>query len=126
MEKGSLFSWATEAIWTKVRLREAGYEIPDDLCELCKEAPDTSHHRLFCCEGKQEVKEIRQSIFAEWEVSLLKEMGPGWLVSRGLCKHPGDFIPPPLPVRDHLLVQGSRSPSARSFPRQGILRWQLP
>ena len=96
LEKGCLLSWATEAIWTKIRIQAAGYAIPDALCDVCKAAPDTSFHRLFCCEGVPQLSSIRREIFSGWELQLLKDKGPSWLVARGLCRHPGDFIPLPL------------------------------
>ena len=109
LEKGCLYSWASEGMWTKARLKAAGYAVSDDLCEVCRLAPDTSHHRLFCCEGKQEIIDIRKNIFEEFDLQLLKEMGPSWIVARGLCRHPGDFIPPP-PADGGGSTSGVRTP----------------
>ena len=39
----------SNAVWTKTRRRDAGYNVPGTLCELCGEAEDTLHHRLWFC-----------------------------------------------------------------------------
>ena len=39
-------SAATNALWPKTRLKEAGYVVEDTRCQMCWAAEDTIHHRL--------------------------------------------------------------------------------
>ena len=48
-QKGMYLCAATDAIWPRTRLAEAGYEI-DPMCEKCGQEPDTLHHRIWKCQ----------------------------------------------------------------------------
>ena len=40
---------ACDAIWTRTRLRDAGYLLEDVSCPLCGTQEDTLHHRVWNC-----------------------------------------------------------------------------
>ena len=49
-EKNALAAVATNAVWTRQRLYDAGYDTDDTLCERCGVEADTLHHRLWRCQ----------------------------------------------------------------------------
>ena len=46
-ESSSLRNAAVNAIWTKCRLGEAGYELETTLCDMCGQENDTLWHRIL-------------------------------------------------------------------------------
>ena len=54
----------TGAIWTRVDLHKAGYDIPSTMCPLCECKPDTLKHRIWECTAAQ-VQEQRDKINPE-------------------------------------------------------------
>ena len=54
--KNAVATVATNALWTRQRLSDAGYEVDDTMCERCGTDEDTLHHRLWRCPDDQCVK----------------------------------------------------------------------
>ena len=54
----------TGAIWTRVDLHKAGYEMASIMCPLCEAKPDTLKHRIWECKAAR-VQEQRDKIDQE-------------------------------------------------------------
>ena len=56
LEKGMLRSVTCGAVWSQVRLQDAGYDV-SAACPLCGLAPDTIHHRVWMCPCSEEARQ---------------------------------------------------------------------
>ena len=93
--KNLLLVTACNALWTKTRAAEAGYDVGDALCELCQNGPDTLHHRLWVCQ-KPEVCAARDAIAKPWVIRAALAAGPtSSLYCRGMWDHPAQHLPMP-------------------------------
>ena len=85
----------SNAVWTKTRLRDAGYVVPDTLCELCGEAEDTLHHRLWLCCAPC-VMQARCAAATEAVMRDAVAAGPtSTFFQHALLPHPSDVAPGP-------------------------------
>jgi len=50
-EKAVVAAVCCNALWTRKRLKDSGYEIESTLCELYGLEEDTIHHRLYMCKN---------------------------------------------------------------------------
>ena len=57
-EKGCMVNFIVQGIWTKTRAKQAHYQVDDELCHLCREAPDTVEHRMFKCKAVAQVRAV--------------------------------------------------------------------
>ena len=93
--KALVLSASCDAIWTRVRAREAGYSIPSILCELCGLAEDTLDHRICGCTAEK-VVEARAAACPPW---FLRLMGDGSedpiKLTKGIILHPAHLVPAP-------------------------------
>ena len=49
------------AVWTRTRAKQGGYDVESTLCELCSEGEDSVHHRLWLCQHAR-VVELRNKV----------------------------------------------------------------
>ena len=79
---------ACNAVWTKTRARESGYEFDDVMCTLCGKQEDTIHHRLWRCDHPP-VKAARERAATPAVIAAAVAAGPSSaLFNRGLFPHP--------------------------------------
>ena len=93
-------------IWTKTRLKEAGYEV-DDVCELCGQPCDDLRHRLYICKHPDVVEARRQALKGRMGPFIHDALGATeWdpLYTRAAFRHPGDFWPRPSQWYEATLV----------------------
>ena len=106
-ESPSLRKAAVNAIWTKCRLKEAGYELETTLCDMCGQENDTLWHRIWFCRNPQEV--AARNRFANPALqteATRKDVDLLW-VTRAIIDDPSDHLPPPnakdLAVNEEIL-----------------------
>ena len=88
-------SAATNALWSKTRLLEAGYIVEDLSCQMCGIANDTIHHRLWECTHPK-ASEARRECAKEAVIRRALQAGPtSLLYNCGILDHPADRVPPP-------------------------------
>ena len=89
-DKGTMLSLACNAIWTRSRLAEAGYEL-DDCCCLCRAGRDTMFHRLY---EREATKEQRGTLACPGLLQrALLAGGDSVLYTRGILQHPAEWWP---------------------------------
>ena len=59
--KRAIDNGVCNAVWTMADANAAGYNVPNDLCGLCGQHPDTLHNRLWVCQHPK-VMEARERI----------------------------------------------------------------
>ena len=106
-ESSSLRKAAVNAIWTKCRLKEAGYELETTLCDMCGQENDTLWHRIWFCRNPQLV--AARNRFANPALqteATRKDVDLLW-VTRAIIDDPSDHLPPPnakdLAVNEEIL-----------------------
>ena len=91
---GALRSVAASAIWTNTRLVAAGYAV-SGRCPMCRNAPDTLHHRWWECPASQVE---RDRLASQEQQARARAAGPtSVLYSRAILEHPGETWAPPSP-----------------------------
>ena len=94
-DKDVVHATACNAIWSKTRLKEAGYDVECTKCELCGVSEDTAFHRIWQCQAPTAVAArtraaakglVRKAIAAGQEDPLY---------THGFFPHPGDSIQMP-------------------------------
>ena len=92
---------AGNAVWTRSRAGEAGYEV-DVRCDLCHSSPDTVLHRLWFCPACHSQREDVFEGFNEKfdllpppDLAAANNEDDFVLYTRGLFRHPGDVYPFP-------------------------------
>ena len=86
---------ACDAIWTKKRANEAGFQT-DCVCDLCGKDEDTIKHRLWSCRCEAVTKARAEARIPKWFLEIArraKEDDP--LYCRGFFPHPADVFPRP-------------------------------
>jgi hypothetical protein len=92
-EKKAVGAASTNAIWTKTRLRDAGYLVEDVMCHLCGKVEDTLHHRMWWCDDPA-VVEARTKAATPEVIAAARLAGPqSTLYQFGICAHPSDDMP---------------------------------
>ena len=104
-------NFVTGGIWDKPRLRTGGYDVPEDemKCDPCEE-PDSLEHRLWVCQGTEE---LRHKLLTVEELAWMDEDREceglekvrKRLAKKGLCRHPG--IGQPHPAKEGWTVAGN-------------------
>ena len=90
---------ATDAIWPRTRLAEAGYEI-DPMCEKCGQEPDTLHHRIWKCQDSA-CRAARQEVAPNWLVSEAIRAGQSSLFYNcGLMANAADLMRGPTELAE--------------------------
>ena len=84
---------ATNALWTLTRLKDAGYVVDSTKCALCHTHEDTLHHRVWCCQHPDAVRERNKVCSMEIQ-NRARAAGPvSILYNHGVMQHPGDDLP---------------------------------
>jgi hypothetical protein len=84
---------ATNMLWSKTRLRDAGYDIENVMCDLCNAEEDTVHHRAWRCQHGP-VKAARCKAATAEVIALAIQEGEGSCVfQHGIIRHPADYLP---------------------------------
>ena len=123
-------NFITGGIWTRTRIAEAGYSLPEGTkCPLCEDLEDIVEHRLFEC-THLEVAEARVEILRPWmskwlrgQVSVLasqwaspsdrhREDTARSLARQGLARHPG--LGQPQPAQDGVKLRGTQPQHSRA------------
>ena len=113
---GIAISFVCDGIWTKTRLDEAAYELPNLRCELCGEQ-DTRQHRFLHCQHPEVRQHTRDTL--TW-----KDMK--WLMTDSSIRNrermrPGSWLCKALPgtpaEANRLLLQRDRSMKAIQMQR---------
>jgi len=60
-EKAVVGAAGCNALWTRTRVKKAGYILESTKCELCEKEEDTIHHRLYMCTHPKAL-EARQAV----------------------------------------------------------------
>ena len=94
-ESSSLRNAAVNAIWTKCRLKEAGYELETSLCDMCGQEDDTPWHRIWFCKNPQVVAARNRFASTALQAEATKENTDLLRVTRALTDDPSDHLPPP-------------------------------
>ncbi len=101
---------ACGAIWTGSVARARGYDT-DGLCALCHAAPDTVHHRTYCCEAtRHSVQAAVPSWF--WDEARRSSAHDAFWTT-AVVPHPAEEAPPPradlLCEVEHLTREGKEN-----------------
>ena len=91
--KHAVTAVVTHSLWTRTRLHEAGYVVPDTRCELCGLQEDTLFHRLWECSHPQVV--AGRTLHAD-QAFLCRVLAAGptsSFFSHGMLPHPCDSGP---------------------------------
>ena len=76
------------AVLTKLRTYQAGYDLSDVSCQLCGSHPDTIHQRLWKCQNP-EVRKAREVVATQTVIRAAVAAGPqSPLYNRRLSAHP--------------------------------------
>ena len=107
---------ATNAVWTRVRLADAVYDLDDVSCELCGLAPDTLHHRLWWC-SNQDVQRARNNACCSEIIIAARDSGTATaLYQTALFPHPAEDCPLPAETPNVVFERGSfRSSDAQAM-----------
>lgn len=90
---------ASNSVWCKDRLAEAGYTLDNTLCDLCGEAEDSLHHRLWECTNQQ-VTIARGATVKQYTFDTVrKEERNSILCCHALLPHFADNMPLPAGPR---------------------------
>ena len=82
------------AIWTKQRAKEAGYQQDSLLCDFCGMDEDTIEHRVCHCPAAQDV---RAEFADEVDIMMANALRDPLFAFRGIFSHPGDKAKRPPP-----------------------------
>ena len=85
-DKCTLRCAQANALWPRQRQYDAGYDV-DPTCQMCGAAPDTVHHRCWCCEWEGATR-MRQSIASPELIAKALRSPDAALYTRGLRPHP--------------------------------------
>ena len=106
-ESSSLRNAAVNAIWTKCRLKEAGYELETTLCDMCGQENDTLWHRIWLCRNPQVVAARNRFANTALQTEATREDVDLLWVTRAIIDDPSDHLPPPndkdLAVNEEIL-----------------------
>ena len=91
--RAAIATLACDGFWPKTRLAEAGYILDDTLCDLCRAATDTMHHRIYECPGASFLRDTLVDPL-ELEELLTDAHAHPWQ-TRAVRPHPGAAAPPP-------------------------------
>ena len=98
-QRAAVATLACDGFWTKTRLRDAGYVLPDTLCDVCRGAEDTLFHRLFECKA---TAHIRDSFISPDDLgALLDQAHVHHWQTRAIRPHPAAAAPPPRDAGCH-------------------------
>ena len=126
-ESSSLRNAAVNAIWTKCRLKEAGYELETTLCDMCGQENDTLLHRIWFCRNPQVVAARNRFASPALQAEATRENADLLWVTRAIIDDPSDHLHPPndkdLAVNEEILVVEAWNLGTGSL--LGIQRWQL-
>ena len=110
-ESSSLRNAAVNAIWTKCRLKEAGYELETSLCDMCHQENDTLYHRIWFCKNPQAVAARNRFASAALQAEATKENADLLWVTRAITDDPSDHLPP-LSAKDCAVKEEIWDPEA--------------
>ena len=85
---------AVNAIWTKCRVKEAGYELYTSLCDMCGQEDDTLWHRIWFCNNPQVVAARNRFASAALQAEATKANADLLWVTRAITDDPPDHLPP--------------------------------
>ena len=93
--KHAVTAVVTNSVWTRSRLHEAGYMVPDTCCEMCGLQTDTLFHRLWECTNDLVV--AGRLLHADQALQRrATAAGPtSSFFVHGMLPHPCDSVPPP-------------------------------
>ena len=115
LQRGCLLSVAAGALWTRTRLRDAGYHVCP-MCPKCGKAEDTEHHRWWMC-SHPDAQQVRDRHATPALQHRARRAGAHSLVySRALVEHPVSFCAPP--ASKPLEQMRVRSPSGSWAPHE--------
>ena len=98
-QKSVVAAAATNAIWTRTRLHNAGYELESVACEKCGRGADTLHHRLWLCQDPDVVR-ARSKVATDGAITRAIQAGESDPVfQHAVCPHPEDVWPAPVEGR---------------------------
>ena len=69
LQKACISSYVTQSIWTKVKLREAGYQLEETEC-ICGHHSDDLLHRFLDCPA---ASEVRERVVTQEEMQKIKD-----------------------------------------------------
>ena len=97
-DKDIVHAVACNAVWTKVRLKDSGYDVEDTKCDLCGTGEDTLFHRIWQCQAPA-VCAARNRAARKGLIDEAIIAGSGNpMYTHGFFPHPGDEIQPPCPT----------------------------
>ena len=103
--RGNLKALAAGALWTQVRLKEAGYEVSDS-CPLCGGAKDTLFHRWWRCPHTEEIRtRVAPKHVLRWAAAADES---SLAFSRAIVVHPDGQVCGPAPDYHEVLGQRCR------------------
>ena len=91
-ESSSLRNAAVNAIWTKCRLKEAGYELETTLCDMCGQENDTLWHRIWFCRNPQVVPARNRFANTALQTEATREDVDLLCVTRAIIDDPSDHL----------------------------------
>ena len=89
-ESASLRNEAVNAVWTKHRLGEAGYELENSLCDMCGQEEDTLWHRVWFCKNPLVVAARNRFASATLQAEATKESADLLWFTRAITDDPSD------------------------------------
>ena len=121
LEAGSLVSVATDAVWPRQRLFDAGLA-SEPTCIRCGRMPDATHHRAWTC---PETEQLRTQIATAAQIRAACTAPNSLIWSRGWLPYAASVEPPPadLELRCWDLAQGERCLSSLSVWAGSMTEW---
>ena len=100
-------SSSVNAIWTKCRLKGAGYELESTLCDMCGQERDTLWHRIWFCRNPQVLAARNRFVNPALQAEATRVNADLLWVTRAIIDDPSDHLPPPnatnLAVNEEIL-----------------------
>ena len=110
-ESSLLRDAAVNAVWTKCRLKEAGYESETSLCDMCGQEEDTLWHRVWFCKNPQVVAARNRFASATLETEATKENADLLWVTRAVTDASDNLRPPSAKDLAVMPKLGTRAPT---------------
>jgi len=95
------------AVWTQERAVKSGYVVEDQLCPLCRKAPDTIQHRICECHEAEETRSKHKWAFKQIRALMAKDPCKAF---RGVWEHPAKFTSLPAKEGNTVTVWGDTIP----------------
>ena len=93
--KDAVLAVACNAVWTRKRLADAGYDVGDTTCELCNDGNDTLYHRLWCCTAPAVVAVRKRTASKKLIWAALRAGEDDPMFTHGVLPHPAEPGPGP-------------------------------